>query len=169
VASVVEAIEAVGASVLYLPSYSPDLNPIEQFFSKLKALLQKAAERSALADLLGADFALAEIHKLYACHDRLLAHKQQLFDHLVGRWREGPRGRRASNLDEFSPPDVDCHAPLLGVMPVEQRYQALIVRSASYYWEPMPLNRCNERRFIPRFIGQEPHCHPLRCQNGIVS
>ncbi len=45
-------------------------------------------ERSALADLLGADFALAEIHKLYACHDRLLAHKQPLFDHLVGRWRD---------------------------------------------------------------------------------
>ena len=45
-------------------------------------------ERSALADLLGADFALAEIHKLYACHDRLLVHKQELFDHLVGRWRD---------------------------------------------------------------------------------
>src|SRR5262245_17996531 len=34
------------ASVLYLPSYSPDLNPIEQFFSKLKALLRQAAERA---------------------------------------------------------------------------------------------------------------------------
>ena len=45
-------------------------------------------EHSALADLLGADFALAEIHKLYACHDRLLAHKQALFDHLVERWRD---------------------------------------------------------------------------------
>ena len=45
-------------------------------------------ESSALADLLGADFALAEIHKLYACHDRLLAHKHALFDHLVGRWRD---------------------------------------------------------------------------------
>ena len=45
-------------------------------------------EGSALADLLGADFGLAEIHKLYACHDRLLAHKQALFDHLVGRWRD---------------------------------------------------------------------------------
>jgi transposase len=44
--------------------------------------------RSALADLLGADFALAEIHKLYRCHDRLLAHKQALFDHLVARWRD---------------------------------------------------------------------------------
>jgi hypothetical protein len=45
-------------------------------------------EHSALADLLGADFALAEIHKLYACHDRLLAHKDALFEHLVARWRD---------------------------------------------------------------------------------
>src|SRR5215510_6796632 len=45
-------------------------------------------ERSALGDLLGADGALADIHKLYACHDRLLTHKQALFDHLVGRWRD---------------------------------------------------------------------------------
>ena len=39
-------ISGLGASVLYLPSYSPDLNPIEQFFSKLKALLRQAAERT---------------------------------------------------------------------------------------------------------------------------
>jgi len=45
-------------------------------------------ERTALPDLLGADFGLAEIHKLYACHDRLLTHKEDLFDHLVGRWRD---------------------------------------------------------------------------------
>jgi len=45
-------------------------------------------ERSALADLLGADFGLAEIHKLYACHDHLLKYKQALFDHLVARWRD---------------------------------------------------------------------------------
>jgi len=45
-------------------------------------------ERTALADLLGADFGLAEIHKLYRCHDRLLEHKQALFDHLTGRWRD---------------------------------------------------------------------------------
>jgi hypothetical protein len=44
--------------------------------------------RSALADLPGADFGLAEIHRLYACHDRLLAHKSALFAHLVGRWRD---------------------------------------------------------------------------------
>ena len=44
--------------------------------------------RTALADLLGADFSLAESHKLYACHNLLLEHKQALFDHLVGRWRD---------------------------------------------------------------------------------
>jgi hypothetical protein len=43
---------------------------------------------SAMADLLGADFGLAEAHKLYACHDLLLAHKEALFSHLVGRWRD---------------------------------------------------------------------------------
>jgi len=41
-----EAIEAAGASVLYLPPYSPDFNPIENAFAKLKALLRKAAERT---------------------------------------------------------------------------------------------------------------------------
>src|SRR6201988_4137437 len=45
-------------------------------------------ERSGLADLLGADFAVAEIHKLYACHERRLAHKDALFEHLVARWRD---------------------------------------------------------------------------------
>ena len=41
-----EAIEAAGAKLLYLPPYSPDFNPIEQLFAKLKALLRRAAERS---------------------------------------------------------------------------------------------------------------------------
>ncbi len=52
---VVEAIEAVGARVEYLPPYSPDLNPIELAFSKLKALLRKAGERTVdgLWKLLG--------------------------------------------------------------------------------------------------------------------
>jgi len=44
--------------------------------------------KSAMADLLGADFGLAEPHKLYACHDRLLEYKQELFSHLTGRWRD---------------------------------------------------------------------------------
>jgi transposase len=46
VAGVREAIEARGAELRYLPPYSPDLNPIEQAFAKLKALLRKAAERT---------------------------------------------------------------------------------------------------------------------------
>ena len=46
VAGVAEAIEAAGARVMYLPPYSPDLNPIEQLFAKLKALLRKAKERT---------------------------------------------------------------------------------------------------------------------------
>jgi transposase len=41
-----KAIEAAGARLLYLPPYSPDFNPIENAFAKLKALLRKAAERS---------------------------------------------------------------------------------------------------------------------------
>ena len=41
-----QAIEAGGASILYLPPYSPDFNPIENAFAKLKALLRKAAERT---------------------------------------------------------------------------------------------------------------------------
>ena len=36
-----------------------------------------------MADLLGADLELAEIHKLYECHERLLAHKGELFTHLT--------------------------------------------------------------------------------------
>jgi transposase len=40
------AIEAAGATLLYLPPYSPDFNPIENAFAKLKALLRKAAERT---------------------------------------------------------------------------------------------------------------------------
>ncbi len=55
VAGVREAIRAVGASVLYLPPYSPDLNPIEQLFAKLKTLLRTAATRTkqALWDTIG--------------------------------------------------------------------------------------------------------------------
>jgi hypothetical protein len=43
---------------------------------------------SAMADLLGGDFGLAEAHKLYACHDKLLEHKKELFSHLTQRWRD---------------------------------------------------------------------------------
>jgi transposase len=60
VSGVREAIESAGARLLYLPPYSPDFNPIEMAFSKLKALLRKAAARTvedlwqAIADILDA-------------------------------------------------------------------------------------------------------------------
>jgi transposase len=41
-----KAIRAAGAKLFFLPPYSPDLNPIEQVFAKLKTLLRKAEERS---------------------------------------------------------------------------------------------------------------------------
>jgi transposase len=44
-----KAIRAAGARLLFLPPYSPDLNPIEQVFAKLKILLRKAAERTVEA------------------------------------------------------------------------------------------------------------------------
>ena len=53
-----DAIEAAGAKLLFLPPYSPDFNPIEQAFSKLKAHLRKAAERT--------------IHGLWDAIDRIL-------------------------------------------------------------------------------------------------
>jgi transposase len=49
VAGVKQAIAAAGATLLYLPPYSPDLNPIEKLFAKIKALLRKAAKRSVEA------------------------------------------------------------------------------------------------------------------------
>jgi transposase len=55
-----QAIEAAGAMLLFLPPYSPEFNPIEQAFAKLKALLRKAAARTvdalwaAIADALDA-------------------------------------------------------------------------------------------------------------------
>jgi transposase len=58
VSGIREAIEAAGAQLRYLPAYSPDLNPIEQLFAKIKALLRKAAARTidaliaAIADAL---------------------------------------------------------------------------------------------------------------------
>jgi transposase len=49
-----QAIAAAGAALLYLPPYSPDLNPIEQLFAKLKALLRQAARtRDALWSTIG--------------------------------------------------------------------------------------------------------------------
>jgi transposase len=76
VAGVVEAIEAAGATLRYLPKYSPDLNPIEMPFSKFKAYLRKLAQRtipgirrgirSFLASLTGQECANYLRHAGYA-------------------------------------------------------------------------------------------------------
>ena len=49
VSGVRAAIERAGATLLFLPPYSPDFNPIEQVFAKIKALLRKAAARTVEA------------------------------------------------------------------------------------------------------------------------
>lgn len=55
VAGVAETIKAAGAKVRYLPAYSPDLNPIENLYSKIKSVLRKGGARTldALTDLVG--------------------------------------------------------------------------------------------------------------------
>jgi len=55
VVGIAEAVRAAGASILYLPPYSPGLNPIEQVFAKLKALLRRTAARTkeTLWDTIG--------------------------------------------------------------------------------------------------------------------
>lgn len=60
-----QAIEAAGARLLYLPPYSPDFNPIENAFAKLKALLRAAAERTVdgLWDAIGDLVDLFEPHE----------------------------------------------------------------------------------------------------------
>jgi transposase len=71
VCGVREAIETAGATLLYLPPYSPDFNPIEHAFAKLKALLRKAACRTipalcnAISDALPA-FTPDECRNLFA-------------------------------------------------------------------------------------------------------
>jgi transposase len=73
VAGVRQAIEAKGATIRYLPPYSPDLNPIEKMFAKLKAMLRKAAKRTvdalwdALGELLGTISPLKCRHYFESC------------------------------------------------------------------------------------------------------
>lgn len=61
VAGIRQAVAAAGAELRYLPPYSPDLNPIEQFFAKLKALLRKAAARTVDALIAAIANALAAV------------------------------------------------------------------------------------------------------------
>lgn len=66
VAGIQEAVEARDARILFLPPYSPDLNPIEQAFAKLKAMLRKAAERTR-DGLWNAIARIIEIYKPAEC------------------------------------------------------------------------------------------------------
>jgi len=68
VAGVREAIEAAGARLLYLPPYSPDFNPIEKAFAKLKALLRKAAART-IPDLWQAIAEALDVFKAEECRN----------------------------------------------------------------------------------------------------
>src|SRR5208337_4128859 len=65
-ARVEQLIKSAGAELRYLPPYSPDMNPIEKAFSKLKAYLRKIAERT-VAGLMRALEACAEIFKPAEC------------------------------------------------------------------------------------------------------
>jgi hypothetical protein len=68
-------------------------------------------DHTAIADLLGGDFSLAEIHRLYACHDRLLVHKQALFDHLTARWRDLFAAKYEVLLYDLTSTYFECDPP----------------------------------------------------------
>jgi len=67
-----ELIKAAGAELRYLPPYSPDMNPIEKAYSKLKAYLRKIAERT-VAGLMSALEACADIFKPAECKNYFTA------------------------------------------------------------------------------------------------
>lgn len=79
VAGVREAIQATGAKLLYLPPYSPDFNPIEQIFAKLKADLRKAAART-LPDLEAAIQSAFDSLTAKACRNCLTAAGYDAYD-----------------------------------------------------------------------------------------
>ena len=68
-------------------------------------------DQTAIADLLDADFALAEIHRLYECHDKILAHKRALFDHLTQRWRDLFGVRYEVLLYDLTSTYFECEPP----------------------------------------------------------
>ncbi|CAO4157336.1 IS630 family transposase [Methylorubrum extorquens] len=79
VAGAREAIQAAGAKLLYLPPYSPDFNPIEQVFAKLKADLRKAAART-LPDLRAAIRSAFDSLTPKACRNCLAAAGYDAYD-----------------------------------------------------------------------------------------
>ena len=66
---------------------------------------------SAMADLLGSDYSLAEIHKLYEVQDLLLAHKKALFSHLQERWKDLFNARFEILLYDLTSTYFECNPP----------------------------------------------------------
>jgi len=84
------AIEAAGASLLYLPPYSPEFNPIENPSAKLKAMLRKAAERTAE----GLWAAIGPHHRhLHARRMRQLLRRRRIRSRLIGNRSRAPLQR----------------------------------------------------------------------------
>ena len=71
-------------------------------------------DRSAMGDLLGEDFAIAESHTLYRCLDRLLAHKRALFSYLQERWRNLFAARYEVLLYDLTSTHFECDPPESG-------------------------------------------------------
>jgi len=69
-------------------------------------------DQSALADLLGVDFSVADPHLLYGCHDRLLPHKTALFTHLTQRWRDLFNASFEVLLYDLTSTYFECEPPL---------------------------------------------------------
>jgi hypothetical protein len=68
-------------------------------------------ESSAMADLLGSDYSLGEIHKLYEVQDLLLAHKKDLFSHLQERWKDLFNARFEILLYDLTSTYFECNPP----------------------------------------------------------
>ena len=69
-------------------------------------------DRSAVPELLGSDFRLAESHKLYECHDLLLKHKGALFTHLTERWKDLFNAKFEILLYDLTSTYFECDPPI---------------------------------------------------------
>jgi transposase len=105
-AGICAAIEAAGASLLYLPPYSPEFNPIENAFAKLKAMLRKAAARTVegLWNTIGRIVDIFTPTELFLQWRRVFYRRHVLFVVMCGRsCRGGPSTQpsRTSVLGHF--------------------------------------------------------------------
>jgi len=112
-----EAIEAAGASVLYLPPYSPDFNPIENAFAKLKALLRKAAART----LEALEAAIANALDAFTT--------DECANYFTASGYEPECTESALATSPRSAPDCGPRRAPLGPRPIRFRSLALLVRS----------------------------------------